>query len=469
MIKTELIFHRKKYQIKLVFGFDDAIKAKVQTIVGASWSQTNKAWIVPYDSNTIDKLRSLFSNLSIPELVVKTNVEPEADKPNIEPFVFFQKDYSLRNSIRILSNYRSIRIRCPKNDQDVQFFRSIKYCFWKPDDYYWEMPNSEDNFEMVTSYFGSRAHSFEEDDRIPVRVKKENIVALDLKSKPIDEKGVLQIEKLIILFRQWLNHKRYSISTIDTYCEAVRIFMKYVYPKNPQEVVVDDMVSFVNEYIIANGLSYSYQNQFVNGAKLFFREVMKSDLDVEKFERPRREHKLPNVLSKEEVKAILGALKNQKHKAMLSLIYACGLRRGELLNLKLTDVDSKRGVLKIINSKGKKDRNVPISENIIQMLRDYYNLEKPKIWLFDGQIKGSQYSASSLSEVLTNAVTKANIKKPVTLHWLRHSYATHLLEAGTDLRFIQELLGHSSSKTTEIYTHVSTKSLQKIKSPFDDL
>lgn len=249
----------------------------------------------------------------------------------------------------------------------------------------------------------------------------------------------------------------------------MRIFLKFIYPKPPHEVVAEDMVCFVNEYIIPNGLSYSYQNQAINGAKLFFREVLKSKLDVEKFERPRREYKLPNVLSKEEIKAIPGSLKNKKHKTALSLIYACGLRRGELLNLKLCDIDSRRGVLKILKSKGKKDRIVPISENIIQMLRDYYEEEKPITWLFEGQKKNTKYSATSLSEVLESAVNKANIKKPVTLHWLRHSYATHLLEAGTDLRYIQELPGHKSSKTTEIYTHVSTRSLQKIKSPFDDL
>jgi len=469
MIKTELIFHRDGERIKLVFGFDSEISNAIRTIPEAAWSQTHKAWLVPYDSTSIVKLKLLFPDLSIPEPKGTTKVEPEIDKPKTDEFDFFQKDFSLRNTIRVLANYRTIRIRCPKNEKDLQFFRSIKYCYWKSAEYYWEMPNTEDNFEMVMTCFGSRAHSFEEDDHIPIRVKKENIVALDLKSKSIDEKGVQQIEELIILFRKWLNHKRYSISTIDTYSEAVRIFLKYVYPKNPHEVVVDDMVSFVNEYIIANELSYSYQNQFVNGAKLFFREVMKSQLDVEKFDRPRREHKLPNVLSKEEVKAILNSLTNMKHRTMLSLIYACGLRRSELLNLKPSNIDSKRGILIILNSKGKKDRIVPISENIIEMLRNYYKMYKPKEWLFEGQYSGDQYSEESLAKVLRNACAKACMKKPVTLHWLRHSYATHLLESGTDLRYIQELLGHKNSKTTEIYTHVSTKSLQKIKSPFDDL
>ena len=186
-------------------------------------------------------------------------------------------------------------------------------------------------------------------------------------------------------------------------------------------------------------------------------------------ERPRREHKLPNVLSKEEVAAILHVLPNQKHRTMLSLIYACGLRRGELLNLKPENIDSKRHLLIILKAKGKKDRVVPISDKVITMLREYYKIYKPKIWLFEGQSTAEQYSESSLQEVLKNAIQKAGIKKPVTLHWLRHSYATHLLEAGTDLRYIQELLGHKSSKTTEIYTHVSEKSLQKISSPFDNL
>lgn len=146
---------------------------------------------------------------------------------------------------------------------------------------------------------------------------------------------------------------------------------------------------------------------------------------------------------------------------MLSLIYACGLRRGELLNLKPENIDSKRHLLIILNAKGKKDRVVPISDKVITMLREYYMTFKPKVWLFEGQNKGEQYSEKSIQSVLKLALEKAKISKPVTLHWLRHSYATHLLESGTDLRYIQELLGHKSSKTTEIYTHVTEKSLQK--------
>jgi|SRR5688500_10668422 len=192
-------------------------------------------------------------------------------------------------------------------------------------------------------------------------------------------------------------------------------------------------------------------------------------MNVDLIHRPKRSKKLPNVLSKEEVKAILSASKNIKHRAMLSLLYSCGLRRSELLQLRITDVDSGRKLLIVRQSKGRKDRVVPLSEKIIATLREYYKTFKPKTWLFEGQKEGDPYSEKSLENVLKQAVAKTKIKKPVSLHWLRHSYATHLLESGTNLRYIQEILGHSSSRTTEIYTHVSTISLQQIKSPFDDL
>ncbi len=166
---------------------------------------------------------------------------------------------------------------------------------------------------------------------------------------------------------------------------------------------------------------------------------------------------------------MIRATTNIKHRTMLSLIYGCGLRSSELLNIRPNDVASKRGLLIIRQAKGKRDRVVPISDNTIEMLRAYYLAYRPKIWLFEGQIRGQKYSSRSLQMILKHALRKTGIRKPATLHWLRHSYATHLMEAGTDLRYIQELLGHKSSKTTEIYTHVSNYSIQRIKSPLDTL
>ncbi len=286
---------------------------------------------------------------------------------------------------------------------------------------------------------------------------------------PIQPKLTTDVHQQINKFIQWLKSKRYSTSTIKTYTESIHTFLLFFYTKSIQEIDNEDIIFFNNEYILKRNLSASYQNQMVNAIKLFFKTIQNRKLNIELIHRPKRPKTLPNVLSKEEVKAILDAHGNLKHRVMLSLIYACGLRRSELLNLKPTNVDSKRGLLLIKQAKGKKDRIVPISKTIIEMLRNYYKTYKPQTWLFEGQYKGEQYNENSLENVLKQALQKANITKPVSLHWLRHSYATHLLECGTDLRYIQELLGHKSSRTTEIYTHVSTKSIQNIKSPFDDL
>ncbi len=270
-------------------------------------------------------------------------------------------------------------------------------------------------------------------------------------------------------FKRWLSSKRYSQNTIKTYIEALQTFLKYFHNKPIEQISNEDVIAFNNDYILKNNFSSSFQNQVVNAVKLFYRQIQGANINVELVHRPKKEKLLPNVLSKQEVKEILNAPSNIKHKAMLSLIYACGLRRSELLNLKPIDIDSNRGVIIIRQAKGKKDRITPLSEKILAMLREYYKAYKPATWLFEGQTINEKYDERSLASVLKRALEKTTIKKPVTLHWLRHSYATHILESGTDLRYIQELLGHKSSKTTEIYTHVSTKNIQNIKSPFDDL
>ena len=279
----------------------------------------------------------------------------------------------------------------------------------------------------------------------------------------------MNINSHLTHFKNYLISQRYSPNTIKTYSDALGVFFQFHSNKAPEQLEIEDIIHFNTGYILRKNLSASYQNQVINAIKLFYRNRFNRVMDLNNIQRPRREKRLPNVLSKQEVKAILEAPTNLKHRAMLSLIYACGLRRSELLNLTLKDVLSDRNLLFIRQSKGKKDRVVPISDKIIEMLRTYYKAHKPKTWLFEGQYAGYQYSERSLQLVLKQALQKAGNQKPVSLHWLRHSYATHLLESGTDLRYIQELLGHSSSKTTEIYTHVTTKSLQQIRSPFDDL
>jgi len=342
---------------------------------------------------------------------------------------------------------------CEKDLQLIEILKTKLNAHWSATKKCWYLPISQFNLNKAFEAFKS-------------------IAWLDLKNLPHtsnEDKYQIDTQQEKERFEKWLKFRRYSPNTIKTYTDALVVFLSYFDYKPVSELSNDDVVLFVNQYILKRKYSFSYQNQIVNALKLYFREIRKSKIEVEGLQRPRREHKLPNVLSMDEVKAILQAPTNVKHRTMLSLIYACGLRRSELLNLKIEDVDSKRHMLIIRNAKGYKDRQVPISDKTIEMLREYYKMYRPNVWLFEGQKEGEKYSEQSLQSVLKQAVSKSNIRKPVTLHWLRHSYATHLLESGTDLRFIQELLGHKSSKTTEIYTHVTEKSLQKIISPFDYL
>jgi integrase/recombinase XerD len=336
-------------------------------------------------------------------------------------------------------NQNRIAVQFEKDDRLIQRIKEFEDARWSQSKKLWHLPDNPEN----RSHFQLIQH---------------------INTIPSPE-GIIQLHK----FTQWLASRRYSLSTIKVYAEALKSFLVFYREKPIQEISNEDVIIYTNEYILKNNLSASYQNQIVTAIKLYFSSIRETKIDIEKIHRPKRAKVLPNVLSKEEVKWILEAHSNMKHRMMLSLIYSCGLRCGELLALQPIHIDSKRNIVLVKNAKGKKDRIVPLSLKILVLLRDYYTLYRPEKYLFEGQLKGQAYDSRSLQQVLKQALQKTGIKKPVTLHWLRHSYATHLLESGTDLRYIQELLGHSSSKTTEIYTHVSTKSIQQIKSPFDDL
>ena len=280
---------------------------------------------------------------------------------------------------------------------------------------------------------------------------------------PIDSLNKQDLDR----FRKWLEEKRLSPNTVDTYVEVTNFFLRYTILKNSRSHSKRLVESFNYEFIVREGKSISYQNQCINGIKKYF--LFKSiDIGALDLTRPKKERKLPVVLSKEEVRSIIDATHNLKHKTLLSLIYSGGLRIGEAINLRIDDIDSGRMLIHIMGGKGKKDRYTLLSASFLKILREYYKQFRPKEYLFEGQ-KAVKYSASSAQSVLKKAVLGSGIGKKVTLHTLRHSFATHLLEGGTDIRYIQELLGHNNPKTTMIYTHVTENSIKNINNPFDDL
>lgn len=274
--------------------------------------------------------------------------------------------------------------------------------------------------------------------------------------------------KDVAFFEAWLKSSRYSTRTIEVYLNAINVFLNYFADKDPGDITNSDLVLFNRNYILKRGYSASYQNQVINAIKLYYQKIEKRQLSIEEIERPRKYRPLPKVISKQVVEQMLVSIPNFKHKTALTLVYACGLRRSEILNLKLVDLDSKRKTLTVINGKGQKDRVLPLSDKLMNMIIRYYKMYRPKKYLIEGQSPGEQYSETSIENIFHKYLGKIIKNHSFTLHCLRHSYATHLLEAGVSLRYIQELLGHKSSKTTEIYTWVSMTGLQKIKNPTDD-
>lgn len=266
-------------------------------------------------------------------------------------------------------------------------------------------------------------------------------------------------------YLQKLELKRYANNTVKTYVSCFEAFINHYSDRKLEDLNEEDIRLYLQKLIRENS-SHSYINQAINSIKFYYEVVLGMPNRFYAIERPRAEEKLPQVLAKEEVLAIIDNTNNIKHRCIVSLLYSAGLRRSEVLNLKLDDIDSKRMVIKVRSGKGNKDRFTILSEKLLKDLRKYFLEWRPKTYLFEGP-KGDQYSAESVLKIVKEASRKAGIRKNVSPHMLRHSFATHLLENGTDLRYIQVLLGHKSSKTTEIYTHVATNIFFNIKNPLD--
>lgn len=264
-----------------------------------------------------------------------------------------------------------------------------------------------------------------------------------------------------------LTGRRYSPKTIKAYLHYNEDFLKFS-GKNPHEVENSDVKDYLFHLVEEKEISTSTLNTAINALKFYYGEVLKRRFAYE-IKRPKKDRKLPVVLSQEEVSRILSSVNNIKHKLILMLMYSAGLRVSEVVNLKPEDIDAERKLIHIKGAKGRKDRYTMLSEVVMEALELYLKAYQPEKWLFPGQKSSSHITTRTVQRVFEDAIEKAGIEKDVSVHSLRHSFATHLLESGTDLRYIQELLGHKSSKTTEIYTHVSKKDLSKIKSPLDSI
>lgn len=271
--------------------------------------------------------------------------------------------------------------------------------------------------------------------------------------------------------RREMRLRNYSHKTIKAYVGNLRSFVKFLRPKHPREAAEDDIRRFLLHLIDEDQRSAGTVNQVFNALRFLYVELYHRPFVIGDLPRPRKERKLPDILNEDEVRRLFGSVGNLKHRTMLMLAYASGLRVSELVKLRIEDIDGHRGLIHLRDAKGKKDRYTLLPDSLRGQLLEYWKSYRlgGSGWLFAGQNPGYHISARSIQAVFERAVKAAGIHKPVSMHSLRHSFATHLLERGTDLRYIQELLGHQSVQTTEIYTHVSKRTLGRIRSPLDFL
>lgn len=269
-------------------------------------------------------------------------------------------------------------------------------------------------------------------------------------------------------YKALLQLKNYSSNTIKNYTSWFLIFLQHFPQRKPSTITRAEILDFLYAYRKSNKWSPTVQNQLINAIKFFYEQLLKRPAEHYDLPRAKEGQRLPSVFSASEIQKIIEACTNLKHRSMICLAYAGGLRVSEVVNLQIADVDSKRMVITVRHGKGNKDRQVMLSEKLLIILREYFRQYKPKIWLFEGK-PGERYSDRSVQLVLQQAKRKAGIRKRGSIHALRHSFATHLLESGTDLLSIKALLGHNSLRTTMMYTHVSNKQISKIQSPLDKI
>lgn len=328
-----------------------------------------------------------------------------------------------------------ITVSFPYNPLYIQSIKSIKGYRWHPEGKYWSFPLNNVTLEKLVSALGG-----------------ENL--------DIDFTLQMDLENL----RKEFVSRKYSPKTIKAYIYYNQDFQKFV-RKKPTEVTNEDVKDYLAYLAEQKEASTSSLNVAINALKFYY-GVLKQRF-VYEVRRPKKDRKLPIVLSQEEIAKIFSSVTNIKHKAILMLTYSAGLRVGEVVRLRVEDIDTQRKLIHIRSAKGRKDRYTILSEVALKVLRKYLEEYKPDRWLFCGAYDGRHISTRTVQAVFEQAKEKAGIRKDVTIHSLRHSFATHLLEGGTDLRYIQELLGHKNPKTTQVYTYVSTKSLSRIRSPLD--
>ena len=531
-IKARKIYHHEKDRILVTFHYNKDIIDKIKTIDGATYTNTYKGWHIPYTRDAFDQLKKLFPKImydkkvsdktqiagAIPDKLGnsdKNGVEIEVierkivirmskDEKDIEfintikyskwnretfrwevpnypgNFEKIQKYFGHRiirmirhdgitiaNSKRKIARDELLLIKTKTNrlkllfDFNNELTKTIKACYnhkWDSTNKWWTVPYSEHYLQIIK----------EKAKEIGWKVSYEDEAKDILRGKKTKKSDIPNYRKCPEEYVLKLRELRYSERTEKNYVNQFEEFINYHFRDEIEKITEPQIISYLRYLVMERKVSLSYQNLAINAIKFYYERVLGGSRKHYFVERPKMEKTLPVVLSEEEIMQMIRVVKNIKHKTIIMIIYSSGLRLSELLCLKPADIDRERMQVRVEQAKGKKDRYAKLSVKLVPVLDKYLEEYKPQKYLFEGA-KGLKYSEKSVQNLVKKSALKAGINKKVTPHTLRHTFATHSLENGVDLRYIQMMLGHSSSKTTEIYTHITTRGFDRIKSPMDHL
>jgi site-specific recombinase XerD len=494
MITLSKITHRSEQRIRIDFAYDNATKALVKQVPDCLWSKTQKCFHAPYRIEIYQKLQQLFGEKLFLKQEDKPfkladNHLPESTKPLPEKEQTLQQSNTNReNPVRTDGNTvifftpmlydKTERIAFTGNvtyKTGTEVLKKLPEAKWDAANRFWHIPLTMQAYENAVKAMGqnltpqtdllkaylNRRKLLEKGSPIPLSA--ETLAQQSFRYAGISTVNLTALQA----FTTHLMAKAYSQSTQKTYRNEFVQFLKWLKDKPVNEVSPKELMGYMAWVLEVEKLTENTAHSRLNALKFYFEALLKRERFFYEIPRPKKPIQLPKLLNEDELARLFNALTNKKHKAMLFTVYSAGLRVSEVSKLKLADIDSKRMQILVEAAKGKKDRYV----NLSPILRNYISisLPRPKVFLFESELSGTAYPARTIQTIFSRAKERAGILKEVGIHSLRHSFATHLLDKGVDIRYIKDLLGHFNIKTTERYLHVSKQRLVNIESPLDDL
>ncbi|MEM9889127.1 MAG: tyrosine-type recombinase/integrase [Bacteroidota bacterium] len=474
--------------------------AKIKSLPNRAWNQEGKYWSVPKQMSTLRQLQSDFGEALIVDKTIQWQ-ENEPSKSSIleasetvfqasvplavppthflrPKFINFTQAGEQVGAVvgeQIIFNQSSdewIAAFVPYDKRGwVSVIKNIVGRRWLKKQKCWELPYVKSSFRLLKKHIGLNHCHFNFEIKADIPETFEPVLPKNIK-RTIKKTGFELLNTIqkdeVTRLKEQLTLERLSPATLKAYSNHLTSLFVFYKDFHPHDITNKNVQQYLLHQIRFKKIAESTQNQIINAVKAYWERVLKRPKAWIEIPRPKRPKQLPNVLSTEEVVKLVESPKNLKHKLILLLIYSSGLRLGEVTSIRTKDINVNRRVIHIKGAKGKKDRYVVLANSVIPYIDKYIKQYKPSRWFFEGQ-HGGQYSKRSVQNIFHKALEQSKINAYATVHTLRHSYATHCVEAGYNLKFVQEALGHESLKTTERYLHIASEALRKLKSPLDNL